>query len=152
MKINVDEALNASGGGFGLVARNNKDEILGVGAGQLDHIFDASIVEAVAMLKGILWAVDMGFRKIILEGDAAGIINQLNSCDSSYSLAAPIIYDIKAVKRNFQCCSFSYVPRTGNGVAHELAQYGVTLSNELYWVDEAPQWLHRFICHDCTNL
>ncbi|KAI8524594.1 hypothetical protein RHMOL_Rhmol13G0161100 [Rhododendron molle] len=47
----------------------------------------------------------------------------------------------KALSKNFQVCSFSFVRRSCNTVAHELAGRGLRDLGFSLWTDSQPSWL-----------
>ena len=112
---------------------------------------DPIVMEALAMLKAIIWARDMCFHEIILEGDACNIISQVNSITTDLSTFGLIIEDIKTERKWFHSSQFTFIPKEGNRVAHELAQFGLSLSTERFWVDEALVWLHDYLTNDCND-
>ena len=78
-------------------------------------------LEALAALKALEFAADLGLIFVVLEGDSEILMNAL--MDNSLLLASfgLLIQDIKAYAEFFRCISFSHVHKEGNIVAHNLA-------------------------------
>ncbi|XVF18743.1 hypothetical protein REPUB_Repub11eG0049400 [Reevesia pubescens] len=110
------------------------------------------MVEAMAALKALEFSADMGFTKIVLEGDALSIITKLKEQSSDYSLIRPIIEDAKLKSKGFVECSFSHVPKSGNAVAHELGKFGLGRDTDVYWVEETPVFLEYLVAKDASVL
>lgn len=107
---------------------------MGALADSFQFVTDAFMVECLAALKAIVWAKDMGFTDIVMEGDALTIIKKVNSTAQDLSPIVPYIAELKLLCSLFRSCSFSYVSRVVNAVAHSLAVYGLSLSQDCCWV------------------
>ena len=79
MKVNFDGAvfgeLNKSG--VGVVIRDNNGTILGSCSEKLSQAYKAEETEALAARKALMFAHELGFQRVILEGDALGLIQAL---------------------------------------------------------------------------
>ena len=49
-----------------------------------------------------------------------------------------IISDIKNMLLQIQCVAVSFVPRLANKVAHCLAKYALSCSEDRFWLEEYP--------------
>ncbi|KAK4427754.1 hypothetical protein Salat_1544400 [Sesamum alatum] len=86
------------------------------GASAADH------AEALAARSAIEFAVEQGWTKIVVEGDALNIIQRLQQGRKDGSSIGPILADITALAANFEFCSFTFIGRVGNYPAHLLAR------------------------------
>ncbi|MBA0680161.1 hypothetical protein Goari_011873 [Gossypium aridum] len=72
VKLNFDATykaqLNKSCSGF--IIRNEKGEVMGSGITLHSNILDVGLAEAVACYQGLLFAKEMGFVNVEVEGDA----------------------------------------------------------------------------------
>ena len=79
VKVNFDGAvfgeLNKSG--VGVVIRDNNGTILGSCSEKLSQAYKAEETEALAARKALMFAHELGFQRVILEGDALGLIQAL---------------------------------------------------------------------------
>ncbi|KAA3474146.1 reverse transcriptase [Gossypium australe] len=76
-----------------VVARNDKGLVMGACAYQYTEVVDAFVAKARACERAVLFAIDMGFRKIILEGDSLTVIKKLRSAKND----RPVIHSIKRI-------------------------------------------------------
>ena len=79
-------------------------------------------VEAKAMEEEITFAWDMGIRDCIFESDALTIVNAMLRLTNPPSSIANNIASSFSHLYQFHSIQFSHVPRSGNKVAHTLAQ------------------------------
>ncbi|KAL5756141.1 hypothetical protein ACOSQ2_020887 [Xanthoceras sorbifolium] len=124
VKIHSDVAVDVRGRrlGFGVVLRDFAGKVLMSYTSLLLGLFSSDIGEALAILYGLRLAVDLGLSSICVESDAASIVKQLSSRDSSCSDIGLILDDILSLVVNLSDISFSSVRRCANKVAHGLAK------------------------------
>ena len=87
VKVNFDGALNrrTNTGGIGIVIRDEKGMIMGAKTVK-SHCFNKPFfAEANAALHALIFAYEMRFQKIEVEGDALSIIKQLQEVGTNYS-------------------------------------------------------------------
>ncbi|KAL4341900.1 hypothetical protein GQ457_08G021920 [Hibiscus cannabinus] len=72
------------------------------------------------------------------QGDSLTVVKKVCSSISYGSLISPIVYDIRAVAREFDSIGFQFIYRTGNNVVHALARVGRGQQVSSYWIEEAP--------------
>ena len=83
---------------------------------------DSLWAEAKASLFVVSSAHDASLDSIIFEGDALQVINLIqNLASSPHWSISHIINNINVTTLSFSCCSFSYVFRSVNGLAHSFA-------------------------------
>ena len=124
MKINFDEAIFSESNQFrvGVVIRDNNGAVLASCSEKIHQAYKPDEVEALAALKAVTFAHELGFRNVILEGDSLGLIKALKSIEGSLSPTSLLIDDVKRVAINFERLLYSHVKRNGNRVAHSLAK------------------------------
>ncbi|KAE8712359.1 hypothetical protein F3Y22_tig00110257pilonHSYRG00013 [Hibiscus syriacus] len=79
----------------------------------MKNCFGRSMAEAIVALHAVIFAGEMGFRSIIIEGDSRTMIEKLEN-------RSPDLFEIR------------------NMVAHCIATVSGTNSEDSFWVDEAP--------------
>ncbi|KAK8510515.1 hypothetical protein V6N13_110035 [Hibiscus sabdariffa] len=62
-------------------------------------VTNAFIAQALACKQAVLFARDMDFSSVIIEGDSLTVIKKLNASNSDKSTISPIIHDIKVLVR-----------------------------------------------------
>ncbi|KAK9029785.1 hypothetical protein V6N11_026887 [Hibiscus sabdariffa] len=128
IKLNFDAPFNTASKSSvsRIVARDSHGFILAACTCPHLGIADAFIAEAVACEKAVSFALDLGFRSVQIEGDS-----------------------LSALSATFATITFSFVGRTGNVVAHELAQVGLQFPEPRYWIEEAPPTVEQLAQRDC---
>ena len=91
-----------------------------------------------AARKATEFTLEIGFDKIILEGDSEIIYKDLLNNGSSLALHGHLIQDVKALVSLFSSICFSHVIRTGNQAAHLLARRAILSENLNVWLEEVP--------------
>ncbi|KAH1129370.1 hypothetical protein J1N35_000748 [Gossypium stocksii] len=105
-------------------ARNNKGVFLGACTYPFDDVVDAFKAEAQACERALIFAANMGFPRILVEGDSLTTIKKLNSEGEDRSRLRPIINSIRVIERQFEKVSYLFAPREVNQAAHSLAIEG----------------------------
>ncbi|KAK8600507.1 hypothetical protein V6N13_059707 [Hibiscus sabdariffa] len=116
----------------------------------LPHLFtmDPEMAEVKACEQAILLARDLGFRKVIIEGDALNFISKLNSLMEDRSDIGAIVKNIQDVRKQFQIISFVHVSRRCNRVAHILAKDYGTTTTHMVWIEQVPTYVEEAVEDD----
>ena len=97
------------------------------------------IVEVLAARRAVIFALELGFDQVILEGDSEIAIQAMNSDDYSAAPFGHIITDIKSLSSSFRSLVFYHTRRLGNKVAHRLAREACNFSSPFCtWIEEVP--------------
>ncbi|GJU29720.1 reverse transcriptase [Tanacetum coccineum] len=119
IKINCDASVLGNDGvsGVGFVMRCHNGSVLVAGSRRV--AFATSVVEAEA--KAILWAIQMaqakGFARVVLETYSAILVDAFKENKVLYHIRALFLH-IRHLCLLFDSCSWSFVRREGNKVAH----------------------------------
>lgn len=90
--------------------------------------------ELIACLQGVQAAVEMGIGRVIIETDAAAVIQAVYTNEFELSDVSFLVAELQTLLRlNFIYWCVNHVPRSCNRVAHELAALGSVCDPE-----EAP--------------
>ena len=109
-KINNDGAYNQNTrtGGWGFVVRDSRAEVLLVRAGKISQAASALLTEAIAAVKALQQAAQLGMTHIILETDASVLASALRSMEIDRSANGCLVRQIQDLMRmEFSCCSVS---------------------------------------------
>ncbi|KAK9265588.1 hypothetical protein L1049_001695 [Liquidambar formosana] len=89
-----------------------------------DFAFDPAVVEAKAACLALANTRTLGLHNIILEGDAAEVLEQISNWDSipSWSIN-PLVCDARSSLRNFSFWSVNCISQLANKAAHALTQW-----------------------------
>ncbi|XP_038719958.1 uncharacterized protein LOC120012588 [Tripterygium wilfordii] len=150
IKVNWDAGINEAKNktGMGVVIRDSTGDLLGSQALSRPIALSPTMAEAEAALSAVWFALDMGFRDIVLEGDSQLVIRDLQSEESGLTEWCGIIKEIKRVLKGCLSCQFSHVRRTGNGAAHFMAKEALKLECPQMWVEEGPDGLSLIVQRD----
>ena len=105
---------------------------------KLHQAYKPDEVEALAALKAVTLACDLGFRNAILEGDSLDLIKALKSTEDCLSPTGLLVDDVKRVASSFEQLVFSHVKKNGNRVAHSLAKNALHIPNLQVWMENVP--------------
>ena len=86
----------------------------------------------------LCFAKDLGFNKVIVEGDSEIIIKALNSGGLSSSSFGHIVMDIKVMSSSLGNVLFSHTRRQGNRVAHGMARMVCNFVHFQSWMEDVP--------------
>ncbi|XVF31943.1 hypothetical protein REPUB_Repub17cG0038500 [Reevesia pubescens] len=73
-----------------------------------------------AALKAVNMAIVLGAKRVVLEGDALGIIHHIQAQEPDLSAIGSIIEEIKLKLKSFQSSRCVYIGREANEAAHVL--------------------------------
>ncbi|KAL4284008.1 hypothetical protein GQ457_16G028620 [Hibiscus cannabinus] len=146
IKINFDTSfLSSTKEAFsGIVARNSTGLIMAACIIPHSDVNDAFVAEEKACESAVLFAIELGFKSVQVEGDSLTVIRKFSSGSLDKSIIQQIITDIKAKLHLFEKITFSHVGWQGIAAAHALARIHTQFQLPRYWVEEAPQE-HPFI-------
>ncbi|KAA3467221.1 reverse transcriptase [Gossypium australe] len=128
-----------------VLARNSEGEILGACTYPFEDVVDAFVAEARACERALLFAFEMGFRRLLLEGDSFSIIKNLKSTGEDKSILRPITHSIRILESYFEEVSYLFVPRAVNRTAHTLALEGRRRQISCFWVDGASDSVRKMM-------
>lgn len=151
-KINCDGTFlpGTCKGGWGFVIRDNTGQVMAAGAGATEFLMNAQHAEAVACFEGIKHATRMGLDKIIVELDAATVVDAIRNSECDRSPLAMLFREIRIrLMYDFSITSVSHCPRACNAVAHTLAAIGLKCdSNPLIWHEYVPEFVSVLVSRE----
>ncbi|KAK9986630.1 hypothetical protein SO802_031581 [Lithocarpus litseifolius] len=126
-KINFDGACFKEMGtaGMGVVVRDCSGSVLGALSQRIQLPSSAAIVELLACRRVMLFAKELRITNYTFKGDAKVVLQEIWNKDSTHPEYGHVINDVLSLATDCQFCSFSYVKRVGNIVAHFLAKFKV---------------------------
>ena len=86
VKFNFDGTVfgNLNMSGIGAVIQNHDGAVMASYAEKLNQAYKVEEIEALAALKALQLAYDLGFQNVILEGDSLGLIQALKAEDHNH--------------------------------------------------------------------
>uniref|UniRef100_A0A2N9IDR3 Reverse transcriptase domain-containing protein n=1 Tax=Fagus sylvatica TaxID=28930 RepID=A0A2N9IDR3_FAGSY len=125
VKINFDAALLNGKASVAAVCRNHCGTILFIWADQV-VCSNPLIVEAQAALLASTKAVELGFHSVYLEGDALNVIQAIVEFPNEvFWTISNIARDISLLLSSIDFWHSSYVPRSCNSTAHNIAKWAL---------------------------
>ena len=152
VKINFDRAIfsESNQSGVGVVIRDNNGAVLASCSEKIHQAYKPDKVEALAALKAVTFAHELGFGNAILEGDSPGLIKALKSTESSPSPTGLLVDDVKRVAISFERLLYSHVKRNGNKVTHSLAKNTLRILDLQVWMKDIPSHIILILDLDVT--
>ena len=139
-KVNYDGADFAEQGraGIGVIIRNSDGDVMASMSQQVQLPTTVTQVEAMAARKAAEFALEIGFNKVVLEGDSEIVYKDLKNNGPSLALHGRLVQDVKALFPLFSSICFSHVGRAGNKAAHSLARRAILSQNLNVWMEDVP--------------
>ncbi|XP_075633707.1 uncharacterized protein LOC142606209 [Castanea sativa] len=140
IKINFDDATLAKdqASGIGVVLRDENGLVLASLAQQLPHLYTPLITEAKVASRALQFAAELGFNRVILEGDCHVLIKALKEGSMFLCTDGLFIEDVLFDANFFNDLRYSHVKREGNKVAHSLARYALEVLCSVVWMEDVP--------------
>lgn len=79
-----------------------------------EDVVDAFVVEARVCERAMIFASEMGFLRLLLEGDSLSVIKKLKTKGEDKLILRLIMHHIRTIENNFEEASYLFVPRTVN--------------------------------------
>ncbi|XP_075659014.1 uncharacterized protein LOC142628865 [Castanea sativa] len=139
-KLNFDAAIfsGMEKSGIGAIIKNEKGAVM-AGMSVVGPKVDTSEeTELLACRRSIEFAVDVGFTRLILEGDNTNVMHAISSDVANSSFLGNVVGDIRHLISSLQWVTTSMIRRGGNEVAHVLTQHARNLEYDLYWMEDSP--------------
>jgi hypothetical protein len=101
---------------------------------------NAEDAEALAAARAVSFAASFCPYDVIFEGDL-NLIKALRDASLDSSRLGHIVEFGRQVASALRSFEFSFIPRSGNIMAHLLARHAKGLSSSSYWLEESPVFL-----------
>lgn len=152
-KINFDGALSSVTrcGGVGAVICNNNGDFMVAMIAKVDGAIDSMYIEAVAVLKALDVALSIGLDRVILEGDALGVIQAISRKDEDFSLLGNITKDIQLKMSSFSYCNVQHVRREANEVANRAVKRALLCNEFTVWMEDPLLFLADVLLQDMNH-
>ncbi|XP_021750224.1 uncharacterized protein LOC110715912 [Chenopodium quinoa] len=138
--------------GVGGVLRDADGSVLMAYCSTLRGSYGVDLGEAIAMRQSLGIALEVGFRNFMLETDNIKLFHHMKKGIIIPNDFGNVIRDILRLVSQCFSCSFSFVKRFGNGVAHGLANLSSNFSEYRAWLEEYPSEIHGEVCNDLDLL
>ncbi|KAF7810825.1 uncharacterized protein G2W53_031801 [Senna tora] len=139
LKLNVDAAVRSSGeGALGGLFRDSERVVHGAFMASAPALNDSTLVEALAIKKGVEVAHQMEVLDLVVESDSRLVIDMLNSNCNHISLLCSICVSILDICLGFNDVYFKWIPRACNMCADKICKAARHVTGEQIWQDSLP--------------
>nr|KJB61324.1 hypothetical protein B456_009G352100 [Gossypium raimondii] len=154
IKINFDGAFDKQTFkfGIGIVCRDPEGKILNCRSKVNNRIPTTFAVEALACLQAVRMGLDLGYRRVVVEGDALSIIKKLQRKENDKSVLTLYTINIKTFSNKFNKCKFRQIGRKGNETAHAVAKEALKLNGSTYIEGRLPKMVLAVATKDARDL
>ncbi|KAA3482175.1 reverse transcriptase [Gossypium australe] len=153
IKLNFDATFNSAEriATTAVIARDSTGIIRGVETYLINHIADPFMAEARACERAVIFALFMGFRRLVVEGDSLTVIKNIEKKAEDRSVLRPIIYNIRQMGSCFEEIFYRHVRWSANGVAHTMALEGRRTNFSGKWIGDLPVSIQRLALRERTD-
>ncbi|XP_030936139.1 uncharacterized protein LOC115961274 [Quercus lobata] len=139
VKVNFNGAIFSthSSAGLGVIIRDQAGLVLAALSQNIPLPTSVEAVEVMAARRALLFAKELGFERVVVEGDSEVVIKAIKEKSLLSSGWGHLLKDIHALSHSFSCIYFLHVKRLGNRVAHSLARRSFC-NPLLVWMEELP--------------
>jgi ribonuclease HI len=118
---------------LGFILRDHEGNVISSGFGRLAKVLEPAYAEIIGCLQAVQRAADLDIQiqNIILESDAAVVINVVLPMEMDRSSASGLLWELKDLSCNFAFKKVAHKPRFCNSVAHSLAAHGAGLNLDM---------------------
>ncbi|XP_038711874.1 uncharacterized protein LOC120006075 [Tripterygium wilfordii] len=154
IKVNWDAGINVAvqKSGFRVVIRDHLGVLMAAKCSSRPIALDPTVAEAEAALLAVEFAMELGFRHIILEGDSLAVVEDILNEDYCFHDWSGVVLEIKAKIQRLFSCQVQFVPREGNCAAHCLAKEALNCDNPITWIEEGPSVLLPIIIAEKSSI
>ena len=150
VKLNVDASFSeATGtGATGAIIRDHTGQAIALAQRFLQHVGDAPMAEAFALLDGLRLAEQVGCNRIIVNTDCMQVVSTMRDDGFSATTAAAVYDDYFTLWQEFSLISIEHCNSDANQVAHELARNSFLNRSSCIWADEPPNFIFATLAKD----
>ena len=109
-------------------------------------------IEAMAAACALSFALEVGVKRAILEGDSLNVIKGLMKEETMLVPLGLLIEDAKRLSHSFDELCYSHTKRECNVLAHNLARYAVSIPNFIVWMEDVPSQFRNVLQADSVGL
>ncbi|KAL0013751.1 hypothetical protein SO802_000820 [Lithocarpus litseifolius] len=153
-KINFDGAVfpHVKKSGIGVVIRNHQGLVIASCSKLVNQELCSEDIEAKAACWALSFALDVGMKRAVLEGDSLIVIKGLREEERMLTPMGLLIEEAKQLSLHFEKLLYSHAKRDCNVLAHSLAKYAAGIPDLLVWMEDVPSQFHDVFQADLQGL
>ncbi|KAL4304334.1 hypothetical protein GQ457_10G013010 [Hibiscus cannabinus] len=154
VNLNVDGAFLPSArlGAIGVIARDRSGAILGGFAKPIPVQGPASTVEVAALFAGLEFAIANDWPSVLVESDAAVLVNKLHRPAVDLSLLGDLLAPSRVLlTANAARLRVGFTPRLANIAAHTLASWACNNNDVITFSSVCPEFISRIVLDDLSS-
>ena len=124
--------------GLGVVVRDSSGNVMGALSQKITKPHSVEHAEALVVRRAVILVKELMLFQVCFEGDCQRVIQAINAQGACRTLFDHIIEEIRCFSSSLVGCSFIYVRREGNKLAHALARRAVLSADTDVCVEELP--------------
>ncbi|KAL5845242.1 hypothetical protein ACOSQ4_011200 [Xanthoceras sorbifolium] len=101
-------------------------------------VFSVEMAEAIALLRGLKLTAEIGLHPIILESDSVTVVQLIRSKSHVLSELGLVMHEIFNIMLHVPVNNVCVGPVMANKVAHDLANFALTMEDKLVWIEDFP--------------
>lgn len=143
LKCNMDASLFSYPfkSGYGCVIQDEYGQFVASLQGTTMGKHSPILAEALSIQEAFSWLKNLQVREVVVESDSQSLINALNQNDVDFSSFGLVIENCKTMQKVFNHCSFVFVRKSVNRVAHCLAKEACYVSGQDIRVSYPPPFI-----------
>ena len=134
-----------------MVIRDNNEAVLASYSEKIHQAYKLEEIKALAALMTVSFALELGFRSAILEGDSLGLIKALKAAECCLSPTGLLIEDLKRVANSYVRLLYSHVKRNDNMAAHSLVKNALCIQDFQVWMEDIPSHIVSILQLDVVD-
>ncbi|XP_023922274.1 uncharacterized protein LOC112033728 [Quercus suber] len=138
LKVNFDGVVfrKENTARVGVIIRDEKGQIIASMAEKVPLPNSVVALKAVAAVKALNFATELGISSVVVEGDSDIVIKALLNDNISFADHRHLVEEAKLLSTLFSFCRFSHVKRQGNSATHHLTRHARHVSPQLMWMED----------------
>ncbi|XP_075664253.1 uncharacterized protein LOC142633879 [Castanea sativa] len=138
--------------GVGVAIRNGCGQVMVSLSQQIPLPSTVIEVEALAARRALILAQEIGFTRVVLEGDSQTLITALKTSSHTLAHFGHIAQDIRYLASSFSDVRYTHVRRQCNTVAHSLTRQAILSPFLQVWMEDVPPELADVLQVDFQSL
>ncbi|KAL5852159.1 hypothetical protein ACOSQ3_007277 [Xanthoceras sorbifolium] len=111
--------------------------------------FSSEVAESMVVLFGLQVAIELGFKDLEVETDAANVMHLVHGSSVPLSEIGSLIQDIQSfVGDRSLVYSFVHIHCSANRVAHPLAKLTLSVDQQIIWLEDYPSCVESSVTSD----